>query len=49
MAKKKKTGSSSVLGYFIREGLRGIFSHKFMSFAAVGVIAACLLVTSPFS
>ena len=49
MAKKKKTGSSSGLGYFIREGLRGIGSHKFMSFAAVGVIAACLLVTSTFS
>ena len=49
MAKKKKMRSSSGLGYFIREGLRGIGSHKFMSFAAVGVIAACLLVTSTFS
>lgn len=48
MASKKKTGASSGLGYFIREGLRGIASHKFMSFAAVGVIAACLLVTSTF-
>lgn len=48
MANKKKTGTSSGLGYFIREGLRGIASHKFMSFAAVGVIAACLLVTATF-
>lgn len=48
MVNKKKTGRSSGLGYFIREGLRGIASHKFMSFAAVGVIAACLLVTSTF-
>lgn len=49
MAKNKSTGRSSGLGYFIREGLRGIASHKFMSFAAVGVIAACLLVTATFS
>ena len=49
MAKKKNAGRPSGLGYFIREGLRGIASHKFMSFAAVGVIAACLLVTATFS
>lgn len=45
---KNKNGASAGLGYFIREGFRGIGSHKFMSFAAVGVIAACLLVTSTF-
>lgn len=49
MSKKKRAGRSSGIGYFIREGLRGIGSHKFMSFAAVGVIAACLLVTATFS
>lgn len=48
MAKKQQGGSSSGLGYFVREGLRGIASHKFMSFAAVSVIAACLLVTGTF-
>ena len=42
----KQRGRSAGLGYFIREGFRGIGSHTFMSFAAVGVIAACLLVTS---
>jgi len=36
-------------GYFIREGVRGIFLHGFMSFAAVGVIVACLLIMGSFS
>ncbi len=49
MAKKKQQDTSNGLAYFIREGLRGIASHKLMSFAAVGVIAACLLVTATFS
>ena len=35
--------------YFLREGLRGIFVHGFMSFAAITVIAACLLITATFS
>lgn len=39
----------SGLLYFIQEGFRGVISHKFMSFAAVTVIAACLLVTATFS
>lgn len=43
------SGRKSGLGYFIIEGIRGISSHKFMSFAAVTVIAACLLVTATFS
>ncbi|GHV34673.1 cell division protein FtsX [Clostridia bacterium] len=37
------------VGYFFREGVRGIFLHGFMSFAAVGVIAACLLITGSVS
>lgn len=37
------------LGYFMYEGLRGAFMHKFMSFASVTIIAACLLVTVTFS
>jgi cell division transport system permease protein len=32
--------------YFIKEGFGNIFLHGFMSFAAVSIIAACLLITS---
>lgn len=31
--------------YFIREGIRGIFKHGFMSFASISVITTCLAVT----
>lgn len=37
------------VGYFISEGLHGIVSHAFMSFAAVGIITACLLIMGSFS
>lgn len=37
------------LGYLIKEGLRGIFLHGFMSFAAVCVTIACLLIVGSFS
>ena len=37
------------VGYFFQEGVRGIFLHGFMSFAAVGVIAACLLIMGSVS
>ena len=37
------------LGYLIKEGLRGIFRHGFMSFAAVCVTVACLLIVGTFS
>ena len=35
---------SNNYGYLMKEGLRGIFLHGFMSFAAVCVTVACLLV-----
>lgn len=35
--------------YFLAEGVRSIFLHGFMSFAAVGVIVACLLIMGTFS
>ena len=35
--------------YAIFEGISNIFLHGFMSFAAIGVIAACLLITSSFT
>ena len=37
------------LGYFIREGAKNMFSHGFMSFAAVGVTVACLLIMGTFA
>ena len=37
------------LGYLIKEGLKGIFLHGFMSFAAVIVTIACLLIVGSFS
>ena len=36
------------LGYLMKEGIRGIFKHGFMSFAAVCVTVACLLVVGSF-
>lgn len=38
------TAMISKTGYLIREGFRGIFTHKFMSFATVAVIVACLII-----
>ncbi|MBR7122139.1 MAG: permease-like cell division protein FtsX [Oscillospiraceae bacterium] len=37
------------LGYLMKEGVRGIFLHGFMSFAAVCVTVACLLIIGSFS
>ena len=39
----------SNLGYLLKEGIRGIFLHGFMSFAAVCVTVACLLIVGSFS
>lgn len=36
-------------GYFIREGLHGLTSHGFFTFAAIGIIAACLILTGSVS
>lgn len=35
--------------YFIHEGVRGIFLNGFMSFAAVGIIVACLIIMGSFT
>ena len=37
------------LGYLMKEGIRGIFLHGFMSFAAVCVTVACLIIVGSFS
>ncbi len=36
-------------GYFFKEGARSMFSHGFMSFAAIGVTVACLLIMGTFT
>lgn len=36
-------------GYFVKEGFRSIFSHGLMSFAAVCMIVACLIIMGSFS
>lgn len=36
-------------GYFLSEGLHSIFTHGFMSFAAVCMIVCCLLIMGSFS
>ena len=35
--------------YFFREGIRNLFSHSFMSFAAVGITVACLVIMGTFT
>ena len=37
------------IGYFAHEGLSNMFSHGFMSFAAVGITVACLLIMGTFT
>lgn len=37
------------IGYLLKEGIFGIFRHGFMSFAAVIVTVACLLIVGSFS
>ena len=37
------------LGYLLKEGIKGIFTHGFMSFAADCVTVACLLIVGSFS
>ena len=35
--------------YFAHEGLSNMFSHGFMSFAAIGITLACLLIMGTFT
>ena len=39
----------NIIGYLLKEGVKGIFKHGFMSFAAVCVTLACLLIIGSFS
>ena len=36
-------------GYFLHEGVSNMFSHGFMSFAAIGITVACLLIMGTFT
>ena len=36
------------IGYLLREGIKGVFLHGFMSFAAIWVTVACLLIMGTF-
>ena len=37
------------ISYFFKEGISNMFSHGFMSFAAIGITVACLLIMGTFS
>ena len=37
------------MSYYVHEGLSNLFSHGFMSFAAIGITVACLLIMGTFS
>ena len=37
------------IGYLVKEGIRGIFLHGFMSFAAICVTVACLIIVGSFA
>lgn len=47
--RSSKPRSSWNLGYFIREGFTSIFRHGLMSFAAVCMTVACLLIMGTFT
>lgn len=46
---KKTKAKSRNIGYLFKEGIRGIFLHGFMSFAAICVTVACLVIIGSFS
>lgn len=43
------TMKANNFGYLLKEGVRGLFLHGFMSFAAICVTVACLLIMGSFS
>ncbi len=49
MPKKKRRRRHAHFFYYIAEALRGMKSHGFMSFAAIGIITACLLLMGCFA
>ena len=49
MALEENTVNKHNFFYFIKEGAFNMFSHGFMSFAAVGITVACLLIMGTFT
>ncbi len=49
MPKKKRRKRHAHFLYYIAEALRGMKAHGFMSFAAIGIITACLLLMGCFA
>ncbi|MBQ6798690.1 MAG: permease-like cell division protein FtsX [Oscillospiraceae bacterium] len=49
MKNKKYYVKNKNYGYLAKEGVRGVFLHGFMSFAAVCVTVACLIIMGSFS
>ena len=42
---RRRKHKSNNFRYYVSEGFKGLFSHGFMSAAAIIIIAACLLIT----
>ena len=49
MKNKKHYVKNKNYGYLAKEGVRGVFLHGFMSFAAICVTVACLIIMGSFS
>ncbi len=47
--KTKRRRKGRNFGYYVAEGIKGLFRHGFMSFAAITIMAACLLITGSVS
>ena len=47
--REKNKNRSHDFTYFITEGISNMFTHGFMSFAAIGITVACLLIMGTFS
>ena len=47
--KTKRRRKGRNFGYYVAEGFKGLFRHGFMSFAAITIMAACLLITGSVS
>ena len=47
--REKNRNKNHDFTYFISEGISNMFAHGFMSFAAIGITVACLLIMGTFS
>ena len=47
--REKNRNKSHDFSYFFAEGVSNMFTHGFMSFAAIGITVACLLIMGTFS